>query len=188
MRRLFKVTVSALTIIMAMVFMPLTAKAELLSYDDPAAVTYYNMIPDNIKAKMNNAGVHIAVNSDMVSMRSNSGRAVGITATTYRPGGQIVSQAIYVKYGYEDAILHEVGHFMSSYPNTIEFWTNNPTWNNIYCSEVCNATAAGLSNANIYNASEYFAEAFQVYILNPGALATYCPQTYQYINILATAP
>lgn len=188
MRRLFKVTVSALSIIMAMAFMPLTAKAELLNYDDPAAVTYYNMIPDNIKVKMNNAGVHIAVNSDMVAMRTGSDRAVGVTTTTYRSDGKITSQAIFVKYGYEDSILHEVGHFMASYPHTIGFWTNNPTWDSIYCAEVCNATAAGLSSTNIYNASEYFAEAFSVYFENPGALATYCPQTYQYINILATAP
>lgn len=189
MRKIIKSVALALVSLFTVITTPLTAKASLLSVENPSAVAYYNMLPDIVKYKMEVDGVNILVDSNSVAMLDPTYSTVGLTRTTTRHNtNNITSQAIFVKNGYEDAILHEAGHYMEGYHRQFKYWTYNDAWYNIYASEINQGVAAGMSDTNVYNQCEYFAEAFALYITNPNALATYCPMTYQYINAVVLAP
>ena len=189
MRRLLMVASMALTTLFAVLVSPKAAHAQLLSPENPNAVAYYYSLPDTVRYKLESRGVNFQVNSGAVAYETGSSRTLGVTSTTYTPGpNTIVSQAVYVKSGEEHSIIHEAGHCMESYNQIFKYWTANECWQIIYQTEVGNALAAGMSRANIYNASEYFAEAFRVYLENPVGLQTYCPQTFQYVQAVILAP
>jgi len=79
-----------------------------------------------------------------------------------------------------DAILHELGHAVDAelkYPST------SRDFGLIYGEEVPIFIKTHLTaKANTATATEYFAEAFQEYIINPTYLYNNCPKTYTFIN------
>lgn len=163
-------------------------KAQLLSVDNPAAVQYYCMLPANVIASLDRNNCVIIVSSEALANRwcedggnpAELSRVAGITSVSCYDDGTVIKQEIFVANGQEESILHEVGHFLESYNNRYEYWTNNTAWQNIYCVESAGAESIGITYKP--TASEYFAECFSKYITDPGALAQACPNSFQYIQ------
>ena len=178
------ITLSSVTFISAK-----PVNAALLSVNNEAAVSYYYALPATVRGKLESRGVNFEVNDNKVYYQTGDSRAVGVTHTNaYSRSGKIASQEIFVKNGYEDAILHEAGHCMASYNDIFEYWTNCIGWQTIYNEEVCNAVNAGMDSSNLYNRDEFFAECFQLYITNPQSLQANCPQAFNYIQAVIMAP
>lgn len=182
MKKTIKITTALFILLFSILGMTSDAKAALLSVDNAKAVQYYSMVPANVRARLEANGTNILVDTATMKLYAYKPTLLGITVTDYYETGEVVQENVYIRNGEEKAILHEVGHVVDNYNRIINYWSTSPTWNAIYASEVCNASKAGMERVNYSKGPmEYFAEAFQSYILDPVSLATYCPSTYQFI-------
>lgn len=163
-------------------------KAELLSPENPAAVQYYSMLPANVIDSLNRRNCNILVNTDALcagwvkcgNTSYDISQVAGLYYAETNEARALLNQAIYIRNGHEESIIHEVGHSLEDYNNIFEYWTNTPAWNSIYVAEAGAATAIGISYSP--DKSEYFAEGFRMYVFNPSALLSTCPLTYQFIQ------
>ena len=77
-----------------------------------------------------------------------------------------------------DTIYHEIGHFVAFLAGNVDTKAN---FQSIYQQEKNSFTGSRRVYA-VQNASEYFAECFREYTLNPATLKSTCPQTFQAIT------
>ena len=77
-----------------------------------------------------------------------------------------------------DTIYHEIGHFVAFLAGNVDTKAN---FQSIYQQEKNSFTGSRRIYA-IQNASEYFAECFREYTLNPATLKSTCPQTFEAIT------
>lgn len=183
MGRRIKTLAASFIIIFTVCISSSVTNAALLSVNNASAVQYYSMVPANVRARLEANGVDILVDTATLQLYAYKPTLTGIAVTDYYEGSnEVIHESIYIKNGEEKTILHEVGHIVDNYNRICSYWSSSPAWNAIYASEVQNASKAGMSSVNFNKGpGEYFAEAFQLYILNPVSLATYCPNTYQFI-------
>lgn len=76
-----------------------------------------------------------------------------------------------------DTVYHEIGHFLAFVAGNVD---KTADFTAIYNEEKGNYSGSN-TNYVTQNASEYFAESFRDYTLNPSALASSRPKTYQAI-------
>lgn len=77
-----------------------------------------------------------------------------------------------------DTVYHELGHFVAFAAGNIDLTAE---WKNVYSNE--KSLYTGSNRAYVLStASEYFAESFKEYTLNPAALQSARPQTYAVIE------
>lgn len=77
-----------------------------------------------------------------------------------------------------DTVYHELGHFVAFAAGNIDLTAE---WKNVYSNE--KSLYTGSNRAYVLSTvSEYFAESFKEYILNPAALKSARPQTYAVIE------
>lgn len=89
------------------------------------------------------------------------------------------AQLITVHTNSDEAIYHELGHFVAFLAGNAD---TKPEFKNIYNSE--KNKFKGTRNNDAYikgSASEYFAESYQDYVERPGVLKSARPKTYEYI-------
>ena len=77
-----------------------------------------------------------------------------------------------------DTVYHEIGHFVAFIAGNVDTKAN---FQSIYQQEKNSFTGSRRVYA-VQNASEYFAECFREYTLNPATLKSTCPQTFQAIT------
>lgn len=77
-----------------------------------------------------------------------------------------------------DTIYHEIGHFVAFLAGNVDTKAN---FQSIYQQEKNSFTGSRRVYA-VQNASEYFAECFREYTLNPATLKSTCPQTFEAIT------
>lgn len=135
---------------------------------------YWNMIPSNIREVYINSGSTITV--------VNSLGYLGLsTFCITNEGNRYVTIEIDYRDKAKDAVIHEVGHFLSWYLALDLNGTSNEFYA-IWAEEYQNMLSINKTNINNVNtAHEYFAESFAMSILKPDLMKTACPKTYDYI-------
>lgn len=135
-------------------------------------VEYLNKLPRKIVKTLKDDGWKIIItprNMDEV-YSSNIQNTVGLT---FYYKGRIYLQNNTFSIGF--ATLHEVGHALD-YTNDFMSLTN--TWDDIYREE---AEASEMGTYFEGSASEYFAQSFQYYFLEPEALKLNAPKSYEFM-------
>ena len=77
-----------------------------------------------------------------------------------------------------DTVYHELGHFVAFIAGNVD---TKASFQAIYQQEKNSFTGSRRVYA-VQNASEYFAECFREYTLNPATLKSTCPQTFEAIT------
>lgn len=135
---------------------------------------YWNMIPSNVREVYINSGSTITV--------VNSLGYLGLS-TFYitNEGNRYVTIEIDYRDKAKDAVIHEVGHFLSWYL-ALDLNGKYSDFYNIWAEEYQNILSIDKTNINNVNtAHEYFAESFAMSILKPDLMKNTCPKTYNYI-------
>jgi len=135
---------------------------------------YYNKMSENVRNHMANDGWTIHICSGALNQRY--GYPYSIAAITDYSSRQIWIDNRDVC---ASSILHESGH-------VIDYTLGNPSRSSefaeIHAAEV--ETFANIRNThkNHYDTSlEYFAEAFEMSLINPNSMQSHCPRTYEFV-------
>ena len=135
---------------------------------------YWNMIPSNVREVYINSGSTITV-------VNNLGYLGLSTFYITNEENRYVTIEIDYRDKAKDAVIHEVGHFLSWYLALDLNGTSNEFYA-IWAEEYPNILSIDNTNiANVNTAHEYFAESFAMSILKPDLMKTACPKTYDYI-------
>ena len=137
-----------------------------------STVAFYNLMPETVKARLNESGWKIHVTSNNISRMF--GYPYAIMAMT-----EYYSYSTWIGTQDASAVIHECGHaydFLTGWvSNTQEFY-------DIYASEVGSFAASFPTHPNNYgDVVEYWAESFSIYVMKPEQLNQVCPRTYNYI-------
>ena len=148
-----------------------TANANIVTQID----YFTSLLPANVYGKL-------ARNGWVVYIADNVGNAVGLYDTNIL--ALCVPEQRYIIVGSacqeSDAILHELGHAIDA---ELRYQSKSKDFDAIYKAESPIFIKTHLTaKENTATSIEYFAEAFQEYIMNPTYLYNNCPQTYAFIN------
>lgn len=136
--------------------------------------SYWNMIPSNVREVFINSGSTITVVSGLQYLGLSH---FYITAE----GNRYVNIEIDYRDEAKDAVIHEVGHFLSWYL-ALDLNSASCEFYAIWEEEYQNILSIDNTNINNINtALEYFAESFAMSILKPDLMKNTCPKTYDYI-------
>lgn len=136
---------------------------------------YYSMIPSNVRNYLEVCGwKYVCSNEDFAGKYGYTHSVLALTVYEDR--------LIYIdnRNSAQDAILHEAGHAFDASMGFIS--DNSSEFTDIYNEEkesFCEVWSTHANNTE--SASEYFAEAFYVLMVNPNLVSTNCPRTYEYI-------
>ena len=135
----------------------------------------YEKVPENIRNNFENSGWNITVANSSIAGRFGYGYPI---QALIRYGDKVIW--IDNRYIASTAIVHEMGHYIDY---SLGFISSRPEFITIYAEEVPKFCAYHSTHENNTNsASEYFAESFQQYVLDPVGLATACPKTFIFIQ------
>ena len=139
---------------------------------------YYNSMPDNVREYVKNAGWSYEIVSGNLGARYGYKSILGITI----PDEKIVY--IDNRDKAETSIIHETGHIIDY---SLNWASNGDAFESIFQFEHNNLPKFMNTHKNNYNTSvEYFAESFRAYVQYPALLEKYCPDTYNFMDVLVT--
>lgn len=135
---------------------------------------YYCMVPQSIRTKLETAGWIICCSDEDFGAKYGYNYSI-LALTVYN------EKYIYIKNSKsaEQAIIHEVGHAIDSY---FGFVSSSEEFLNIFNQEkdiFCSVYYTHSNNTS--TPIEYFAESFEVAILNPSLVQNNCPMTYEFL-------
>lgn len=182
-----KFTAGLLAITITVLAFPYGVQAHVIKSNNNSLFYYYNMLPENVQQYLEDMDCSITIDdSKMLKVKIVGENAdqyhaenVGLTKQDVDEYGLVHSARIYIKRGYENVVLHEVGHVMANYKGNCNAWAETDAWKYIYEKE------NEYIPMDVYSTStpdEYFAESFSWFILQPQELYKYAPMTWQYIN------
>ncbi len=182
-----KITVGLLAIAISVSAFPCIVQAHVIKSNRNALYYYYNMLPVNVQEYLEDSNCTISINnSKMLKVKivgedadKYSAENVGLTQQDVDAYGYVHSANIYIKDGHEEVVLHEIGHVMANYKGNCNAWAETDAWNYIFEHEKDYIPMDAYSTSS---PSEYFAESFSWFILQPQQLYDYAPMTWQYIN------
>lgn len=135
----------------------------------------YCKIPENVRSSFQKNGWQIVCTSEDLGDKFFSSQ---VTVQAVADKG---SKTIYVeaREAAMTSILHEIGHYIDWECGWV---SSTKEFLSIYKSEVDVFKSVVTTNDNnTSSATEYFAEAYQVYLEYPELLSKYCPNTYSYV-------
>lgn len=136
--------------------------------------SYWNMIPSNVRERYINSGSTITV----VDSLGYLGLSHFYITTE---GNRYVHIEIDYRNKAKDAIIHEVGHFLSWYL-ALDLNSTSGEFYEIWEEEYQNIFSIDSTDINNVNTPhEYFAESFAIVIIKPDLMKRVCPKTYNYI-------
>jgi len=152
--------------------------ARIGNSDEETLGNYLNLIPSNIVLLLQDHewGFCLVSEDEMNEISKRYGytdRLIGLSVYSER--------LIYVSNKRIDSVLHEVWHAVDSILGDL---SEQKEAESIYRAEVKAFLKAypETNELNAADASEYFAEAFQQYILSEETLKESCPKTYDYLR------
>ena len=119
-----------------------------------------SLLPQNVRDRFRNEGWHFYVTDENIG-QSEFGGSIGSVAGATRYGEYIKIEDR--QYAINEAVLHEFGHFVFHMNGD---WTRQDVAD-AFAADVGNASSMGITYG-LDNCSEFYAEVFQKYILNPG--------------------
>ena len=135
---------------------------------------YYLMTPANVRSHFESNGGTAIVAATSLGPRWGYGNNISALLDH-------ASITIWIDYRNisQSSVLHEMGHYVDL---ALGYITNSYEFATIYASEApAFRSVWDCSSENTASTCEYFAEAFEVCIKNPGLMQKYCPQTYTFI-------
>ncbi|MBR2600806.1 hypothetical protein IKE07_01550 [Candidatus Saccharibacteria bacterium] len=139
--------------------------------------------PDNVKNYLARTGVTYEVMDTLVGAPTEPGRYTLGYTNTYVINGAVTGCKIYLMRGYEDRVIHEIGHVVSHYNGVPFYWAKTPEFMQIWAEERYNST---MHDQGYDDPVEYFACAYYTYFTCRKYLKSSCPKTYTYIqNVIA---
>jgi hypothetical protein len=147
------------------------------------AENLWNTIPEYIRNFLKSKGCKIYITDTNLSERFFPNDNLGSVAGTTVP----IELTVYLedrKNAIKNSLVHEVGHLIDVIHLTsseeLRFKEIFEAEKNIFLN------IPGADDYALTNSSEYFAEAFVIYLKNPNELIKNCPKTYEYIHSIIT--
>lgn len=135
----------------------------------------YCKIPENVRSSFQRNGWRVVCTSEDLGDKFFSSQ-VTVQAVADRGSKTIYVEA---REAAMTSILHEIGHYIDWECGWV---SSTKAFMSIYKSEVDVFKSVVTTNDNnTSSATEYFAEAYQVYLEYPELLSKYCPCTYSYV-------
>lgn len=152
--------------------------AKIGSTDEETLYNYINCVPENIITLLQNNGWGYVIYSEdqMKELGETYGykqKIIGLSVYD--------SHLIYVSNMRIDTVIHEIWHAVDS---ILEFPSQSDEALSIFSEEKKTflKTFPNVTYDNSSNPTEYYAEAFQEYVLDKGSLKEQCPKTYELIE------
>jgi hypothetical protein len=137
------------------------------------AITYLHKLPSKMLETLNQEGWMFVLTPRSLEEVYESGvsNTVGLTVY-YRARIYVQNNSFSISY----CTIHEVGHALDFINNFVSY---DNKWKKIYETEAVNS---GLTSYFTSSSSEYFAETFQKFFIDPEELEKDAPQTYEYLS------
>lgn len=139
-------------------------------------IEYINMIPEDLIGCLSHYTLTVTNSYD------GTGLSNGISGITRNKSMEIYIRATPSSFKY--TVIHEIAHALDYNCGAGSYLSNNPEFQAIYQSEKDNykSTVHIVNDGHgVSTSKEYFADAFQEYIINPNELAKNTPQTYEFL-------
>ena len=141
---------------------------------------YFSLLPEKMLEEFNNSGWRITLTTKDIASSYYDGEYIGrICGLTMPDTKHIVYEANSSKF--RRNTLHEFFHFVDINNDNLSY---KEEWQRIYNKEKDRLKVTDGSNSSHYkkNAQEFWAEAFQEYIIKPSGVEASSPQAYKYIS------
>lgn len=141
---------------------------------------YFALIPEKLLKKFNNSGWEITITTKDIASKYYNGKSnASMCGLTLPDTRHIVYEADSSKF--RRSILHEFAHYLDA---STGFLTDYEEWQKIYQTEKDSlvVTSSYVDSHYKENSREFFAEAFQEFIINPNGVEVSSPQAFKYIS------
>jgi len=175
-RRYFR---AACLTVLACIMMTVQARAEI-NYN---LIYHWQYQPNNVKQNLVTQNTNIRVVNDIPFTDPTLYDVYGLTTMYLYPNSTYVTHIdVQVEQGHEDSLTHEVGHCISNANHSLYWWCFRPEFVQIWLAE--RDCAYALMAHGHDDIREYFADAYQLYLLYPPILKKLCPMTYNYMIVV----